>query len=111
MLTGKAKTDYQREYMREWQRKQRGSKQGLNTGPSIPGLKIEGNKIVGLLECHDAQDKTRGSVTPAPPKPLIPLYDRAIHKTGDKVLMRHGRRLIETVVPELDLDGNPIEEG
>lgn len=36
------------------------------------------------------------------------LYDPLIHKAGDRVLVRKGRKLIETTVPEIDADGNVI---
>ena len=38
------------------------------------------------------------------------LYNRSIHKTGDRVLVQKGKRLIEVVVPETDIDGNVIFE-
>ena len=41
-------------------------------------------------------------------QPSIPLYNPAIHKPGDSVLVQQGKRLVETVIPELDGDGNPI---
>jgi len=41
----------------------------------------------------------------------VPLYNKRIHRTGDKVRMRSASgRLIEVVVPELDGDGNPVLE-
>ena len=38
----------------------------------------------------------------------IPLYNPAIHKAGDHVLVRRGKQLVETIVPELDADGHTI---
>ena len=38
----------------------------------------------------------------------LELYNKAIHKAGDRVLVRSGRSLIEAVVPELDGDGHQI---
>lgn len=38
----------------------------------------------------------------------IPVYNSAIHKAGDRVLVPRGKRLVETVIPELDADGQPI---
>ena len=33
---------------------------------------------------------------------VYPLYNPAVHKAGEKVLMRQGKRLVLAVVPELD---------
>jgi len=41
------------------------------------------------------------------PKIDIPLYNPTKHKAGDKVRMSTGQII---VIPELDLDGNPIPE-
>ncbi|KKL63820.1 hypothetical protein LCGC14_2171250 [marine sediment metagenome] len=66
---------------------------------SIPGLKMEDNKIIGV------QPKTNLNT----PAPLAPWYDRRIHKTGDLVRMQAGNgKTIEITVPELDADGNPV---
>ena len=65
--------------------------------PNIPGLTMEGNRIVGVQPKPSVQPKT-----------LTPLYNPSIHKVGDKVLIRHRGRLVETVIPELDADGQPI---
>lgn len=39
----------------------------------------------------------------------LELYNPTVHKAGDRVLVRKGGKLVETVIPELDMDGNPIE--
>ncbi len=38
----------------------------------------------------------------------IPLYNPAIHRPGDEVLIKRGKKLVPMVVPELDADGNAI---
>ena len=38
------------------------------------------------------------------------LYNPTQHRIGDRVLIYRGKRLVETVIPELDADGNPIYE-
>ena len=43
-----------------------------------------------------------------PYTPTIPLYNEAIHKAGDTVMVRRGKTLIEAVVPELDGDGHVV---
>ena len=40
--------------------------------------------------------------------PVCTEYNFRQFKPGDKVLIRRGRRLIETVIPELDGDGNIV---
>lgn len=61
---------------------------------SIPGLVMRGNRILGIEE--------------QPSK--IPLYDPMKHRAGDRVLMQspYSKRLVETTIPELDADGQPI---
>lgn len=38
----------------------------------------------------------------------IPIYNPSLHKAGDRVLVRQGKKLVEQIVPELDADGQPI---
>ena len=45
---------------------------------------------------------TMGSVN------TIPIYNPSIHQTGDRVLLKQGKRFIESVVPELDADGQAM---
>ena len=40
----------------------------------------------------------------------IPMYNPSVHKAGDRVMIRSNRKLIETVIPELDGSGQPIPE-
>lgn len=63
--------------------------------PTIAGLKIEGNRILGC---------TTLSVQP---KETIPIYNPTTHKAGDRVLVKplYGKRLIEVTIPERDADG------
>lgn len=66
--------------------------------PKVPGLVIQGNRIVGV------QPKAE-IVKPD-------LYNPMIHRPGDRVLIQapHSKRLVETVIPRLDADGQPIYE-
>lgn len=41
---------------------------------------------------------------------VVPLYNPAVHRAGDRVLVYQGKRLIEMVIPRLDADGNPIPD-
>lgn len=43
-------------------------------------------------------------------KPELPIYNPAIHRAGDRVLVQRGKKLIETVIPEIDGGGNPIPD-
>ena len=56
------------------------------------GIKLEGNKIVGI-----EREVVR-----------VPLYNSSVHKAGDRVLVHQGNRLVEVTVPELDGSGNPV---
>ena len=60
------------------------------------GLKMEGNRIVG--------------VSKGVPLDRVPLYNPAIHRPGDRVRVQRGRRVIETVIPEIDGEGNAIPD-
>ena len=62
----------------------------------IPGLTMEGNRIVGV--------QSRPETFP------VPIYNPSKHKAGDRVMVRQGNRWIEMVLPELDKDGNAIPE-
>lgn len=61
------------------------------------GLIMEGNRILGVKANVEPQTST-------------PIYNPAIHKPGDRVLVRppHSKKLIEIVIPELDADGHPM---
>ncbi len=41
-------------------------------------------------------------------KPKVPLFNPMIHRAGDRVMVQKGKRLIETVIPELDADGYAV---
>lgn len=100
MLRGKAKTDYQRDYMRK-RRKigLTGSNTGLTNTPVQPNVEVL-RQIIKNIESKPQE------------KPIIPLYNPAIHKPGDRVLVRprYGKSNIETVIPELDAGGQPIPD-
>ena len=51
---------------------------------------------------HSIEDRPKNVA----PRPL--LFNPAIHKPGDRVLVRQGRSLIETTVQEIDADGNAV---
>lgn len=69
-----------------------------NVIPKLPGLILQGNKIVGI----ERQPATM-------PQEFIPLYNPSLHRTGDKVKMRDRQGKTQVlIVPELDVDGNPI---
>lgn len=65
------------------------------------GLQIQGNRIMGVSRLHNE-----------PVQPKLPICTPANWRSftpGERVLVRRGRRMVETVVPELDGDGNPME--
>ena len=101
MLKGQAKRGYQREYMRSYMQRRRNNVKTLlrpDVKTQLKSLKMEGNRILGLIKMVE--------------KPAVPLYNPAIHRPGDRVLIKptYGKRLVETVIPILDADGNSIPE-
>ena len=58
------------------------------------GLIMQGNRIV--------------SVKKQVARAKLPIYNPAIHKSGDKVLIRQGNRLVPYIVPDLDAGGQAI---
>ena len=59
--------------------------------PKIPGLSIEGSRIVGPKRTCEA-----------------PWYDPSVHKAGDRVRVWTYGRIKTLVLPEIDADGHPI---
>jgi hypothetical protein len=56
-------------------------------------------------------NETTQRVNPIDPsKTLTPVYNPAIHKSGDHVVIRQGKEWVETVVPEQDASGYKIYE-
>ena len=91
-LTGRAKGLSVSEYIKQQIVKSCGEARSVNkvvntTKLEIPGLKIEGNKIVGVQ-----------------PKLDIPRYNPKVHKEGDRVLRFFNNKWVEVTVPEIDLD-------
>ena len=70
----------------------------INKALEAVGLAVEGNKVGKAV-------KTPRIVTE---RVTVPIYNPAIHKAGDRVMVRRGGRLIETVIPELDAEGNAM---
>lgn len=68
----------------------------------IPGLKMQGNVIVGV-------DKgTPETMSLADKLPICNEYNFRKFKVGERVLVRRGNRYVQTVIPELDAEGNPM---
>ena len=65
------------------------------------GLKMDGNRIQGALQSTTSPVETQINT-------IVPRYDKRVHKEGDTVLMRTSAGWTETVVPELDGEGNPV---
>ncbi len=67
--------------------------------PSVIPKQAKIAELRGLIEnVKPKQSNTDG----------IPLYNPAIHKVGDTVLMRQGKRLLPCIVPDLDAGGQAI---
>ena len=68
-------------------------------------------KIVKLQGVIDAL-QSKSSLLKEEARGKLPMYNSQIHKPGDRVLVKpsYSKRLIETVIPEIDGEGNPIYE-
>jgi len=105
-LTGEAKRLYQREYMRRKRSNTGGSNTGLTTKPV--GLTKGSNALDNLRQIiKDIENKEPVKPKQVDVKPNLPIYNPAIHRAGDKVLIQQGKRLIPTIVPSIDADGHP----
>ncbi len=107
MLKGQAKTTYQREYMR----KRRGLTVRPNAGvrPNVQPSTAEKLKAAGIVLDGNRIISPSSELV----QPGLPVCDRSNWRDfqpGDRVMMRQGRRLVETVVPERDAEGNPIPD-
>ena len=116
MLKGQAKTDYQKEYMRK--RRSNGAdvrpvlravpkpvRSNGNVRPNVLDPIVRPKKaalqsIIDSIQSKESQVST------------VPLYNPSVHKAGDRVLVSspYNRKLIETVIPELDAGGQPMPE-
>lgn len=65
--------------------------------------KYSNSKLAELRAIVKAIEDKPQTQTPRPP-----LYNPAVHRPGDRVLVRQGRSLIETIVAEVDADGNAV---
>lgn len=50
------------------------------------------------------QQIIKGCSHDSPSVNTIPVYDPAIHKEGDRVMVRRGKRLVETIVPMIEAE-------
>jgi hypothetical protein len=75
-----------------------------NVTPVKPNIE----ELRGLIK--DIEENVKPKTENVKPKLSPPVYNPRLHKPGDRVLMRQGKRYIETVVPELDGSGQPIPD-
>ena len=74
---------------------------------NIPGLKMVGNKVVGV----DKPQNVIPTSYPSSELPYIPWYNPAKHVVGQKVRMKDAQGKVQTVItPEVDGDGRPMWE-
>lgn len=102
-LKGQAKTDYQRDYMR----KRRGSNNGSNT-EGLTGSNQ--GKLDRLRELIANPDALTTSPLEESTLPIMTQENYRQFSPGDKVMVKRGKRMIVTTVPELDRDGHPIPD-
>ena len=80
------------------------------TVDSRPGM-LEAGEKVPFPTVNSIPPKLEEAQKPSNPtvySRVLQLYNPAIHKVGDRVLVQKGKRLVEAVVPELDADGHPV---
>ena len=62
------------------------------------------------MRARKRQDRFDKQLVVEDVKPNIPLYNPAVHRAGDRVLVVRGSRKVEVVIPKLDAEGQPIPE-
>ena len=86
-------------------------------GTTTVGIRLEDSIVIALRKRAKPMGLTVGqyikgqimkSVSANTIRPQ--LYNPLIHKAGDKVLIRQGKRFIEQIVPNLDGDGELIPD-
>lgn len=82
----------------------------LSKGYETPGTYVK-SMILKSLHSDSTLNGYSGSTTDTVNHSgsTIPIYNPAVHKAGDRVLVRQGKRLIESIVPEIDADGHQYE--
>ncbi len=93
------KAEHMRGYMREYMRAKRHPMLSPVKSPivPIPGLIMDGNRIIGV-------DKTAAPTMPVQPSNRPALYNPMFHRVGETVIVS-GKVV---TVPELDADGHII---
>lgn len=74
------------------------TKKALDKGYETPGTYVKSVILKSLRS-----DSTTATA-------IIPIYNKDIHKAGDKVLIKQGKVLVEAIVPEIDAEGNKVPE-
>lgn len=88
-------TEWHRNYMRD---KRAGIVRPKSKIIPIPGLIMEGNRIVGIEKPSTVPQSTS-----------LPIYNPFTrYKPGTHVLVKQGSQMVEMPVPELDAEGNII---
>lgn len=110
-LSGDKKRDYQREYMRDYMHKRRAVKTPLRPIVKTQALHTSKQETLDKLRktMQSIEDRAKAPQCPSGDASL-PLYNPAIHGPGDRVLVKplYGKKLVATVLPELDAGGQPI---
>jgi len=92
---------------------------GRNT--TVVSVRLPDKVVATLAERANRQDLSIGeyirqqivkscSVNASGSVNAIPIYDPTIHKRGDTVLIRKGKKLVQIIVPEIDAEGNIIPD-
>lgn len=119
-LTGEAKRIYQRDYMRIYMQARRAVKTPVKTPVAVLRPVKTSNKAdlmtkpgLTIASTHSSQapQSIRNPIEPGS-YTRLPLYNKRIHKPGDKVRMTGPTgKLIDVTVPDLDADGGVLPDG
>ncbi len=70
----------------------------------------DGESVAVILSLNDYQRLVTQYGVHQPTTTEPPIYNKAIHKPGDRVRVWKGKKLVETIVPELDADGHEMTD-
>ena len=96
--------------MRERKRQDRVKpKSNLTVRPSV---KPNVENLRQMIKTIEDKGKPRNAPQRPSAEASLPLYNPALHGLGDRVLVKpnYSKKLVETVIPTLDADGNSMPD-
>lgn len=67
----------------------------------IPDKQEKLDELRQMVSCIEVKKVTPG----------VPLYDASVHRAGERVKVWNGGQYVETIIPELDAEGQPVPPG